>query len=277
MSFIPEVWSSAVKENLRGKIVFQLQGVADRAYEGDATFGNKVHVLRPDNISSGVTTGYYQAVSTANVSSVDTEVAIDKRAWAGFKVDNLVQKQANPALVDAFARDAASAIAQQIEKEVSQSVLLAGTTIPKNKAAFSSDAYGTILSLAEALDDAGVPTEGRWLIVHPALKTLIMSDPSVRQMVYAGQNVVADGSAPMVGGFALLTTPNMYKDTTNNKYYALAGHSYGLALILQNAPESASTLLPASQGLHVYEVTVAQPFGYKVVYAPALAALEVQF
>lgn len=90
-----------------------------------------------------------------------------------------------------------------------------GTVYDVVTASTKSNVYSNILDIGAKMTRAGVPTVGRWLIVSPETKALILKSDEFIKAGDLSQEIVMTGAFGSIGGFNCYESGNtMYQDTT---------------------------------------------------------------
>ena len=96
--------------------------------------------------------------------------------------------------------------------------------------AAASDIYDSIVDMYAKQTAAGVPTDGRWLLVTPTgLSKILSSNKAIRQSDLS-QEIVAKGAIAMIGGYEVYTTGQLTGTATATgaagatNILAIAGH-----------------------------------------------------
>ena len=90
-----------------------------------------------------------------------------------------------------------------------------GTVYSIITASTKSNIYSTILDIGAKMTRAGVPTQGRWLIVSPETKALILKSDEFIKAGDLSQEIVMTGAFGSIGGFNCYESGNtMYENTT---------------------------------------------------------------
>lgn len=100
------------------------------------------------------------------IEGTPTELHIDQQKYFAFHVDDVDAAQANVNLVDDAMARASYALRDVIDQYIasfhkSAGVEIGSSTTPINITTADA-AYGNLVNLKGALDDANVPSEGRW-------------------------------------------------------------------------------------------------------------------
>ena len=117
-NFIPEVWSAAILEALRAKLVFP--SLCNRDYEGDIReAGDTVHITGYDD----VTVHKYvrgQAITVDDVNDKEAAVLeINQSDYFAFKVNDLDKAQAKADMTGKFTNSAAYNMMKNVENYIS--------------------------------------------------------------------------------------------------------------------------------------------------------------
>lgn len=90
-----------------------------------------------------------------------------------------------------------------------------GTVYTNVTASTKSNIYSNILDIGAKMTRAGVPTVGRWLIVSPETKALILKSDEFIKAGDMSQEIVATGAFGSIGGFNCYESGNtMYENIT---------------------------------------------------------------
>lgn len=227
-NFIPSVWSAKLNAKFYAATVFG--EIANTNYQGDiAGMGDKVVI----NTAPTITINDYTVGTnlTYEVPKPDAqELLIDKGKYFAFQVNDVMEYQAKPKLLDMFSNDAA----EQMKITVDSNVLY--NTFNKAAAAnmgatagVKSGSYnlGTdaapvaltkdnvlqvILSMASVLDEQNVPEADRWLLIDPATRQLLMQS-SLAQAQFTGDatSIVRNGKIGGIDRFTVYVTNQLPK------------------------------------------------------------------
>lgn len=227
-NFIPAVWSAKLNAKFYAATVFG--EIANTNYQGDiAGMGDKVVI----NTAPTITINDYTVGTnlTYEVPKPDAqELLIDKGKYFAFQVNDVMEYQAKPKLLDMFSNDAA----EQMKITVDSNVLY--NTFNKAAAAnmgatagVKSGSYnlGTdaapvaltkdnvlqvILSMASVLDEQNVPEADRWLLIDPATRQLLMQS-SLAQAQFTGDatSIVRNGKIGGIDRFTVYVTNQLPK------------------------------------------------------------------
>lgn len=269
-NFIPEIWSARVLERLHKTHVFG--DVANRDYEGEIrNAGDTVHI----NSVGPVTVAAYTKNSTSITPEVLTDsdmlLQISQAYYFAFYVDDVDKRQAQADILAAGMDEAAYNLADTADQYIAGLWENAGS-ISGATAVTSINAYAGLLSLAEALDEANVPADGRWCVIPPWYKTkLLLAEvllPSVD-----GTDAWANGRIGRCAGFDLRVSNNV--DTDSTESCVMAGSpraiSYAEQINSIEAYRPEAKFADAIKGLHLYGAKVVQPAALAVLKATETA------
>ena len=152
---------------------------------GDKIVINTAPTISVSNYTVGGGVNYQ--VPTADVQ----ELIIDKGKYFAFQINDVLEYQAKPDLMDMFAADAAEQMRIAIDSNVIYNTFTQGAAANKGATAGAkSGAYdmGTdaspitltasnvvqkVLEMASILDEQNVPETERWLVIDPATRALL--------------------------------------------------------------------------------------------------------
>jgi hypothetical protein len=163
-NFIPELWSSSLLVQLRKNLVHA--SLVNRDYEGEIrNFGDTVHINELGVVSVGDYTKN-GSVTWQNMDSAQKSLLIDNAKYFAVKLDDIDQAQTKPKLVDGIMAEAAYSIADTIDQHLAGLYTYAGNTVTS----LTVTAGNVLLNLSNMqleLDEANVPTGGRYVIIPP--------------------------------------------------------------------------------------------------------------
>lgn len=280
-NFIPEVWASELLVNLHKAHVFGQPAVINTDYEGEiANAGDTVKI----NSIGSVTIGDY--VKNTNISAAETltdaqaTLVVDQQKYFNFQVDDIDRAQQNPkVMAQAMAeaayglRDAADTYIASLYADAASGNLIGSTGSPKTVTspvtASNKLAYEYLVDLGVLLDEANVPTEGRFATIPSWYHGLLLVDD---RFVGAGTSgeVLTNGYVGEAAGFRLFKSNNT-PQTTGTKYRIVAGHpmawSFAAQITSVEAYRPELRFANAVKGLYVYGAKVVRPAALAVLTA----------
>jgi hypothetical protein len=182
-TFIPSVWSAKLNAKFYAASVYA--DIANTDWQGEVSgMGDKVIINTAPTISvADYTVGAGLTYGAPTPSTL--ELLIDKGKYFAFQVNDVLEYQSKPNLIDMFSTDAAEQMTIAIDSNVIYNTF--STAAAANKGATAgvkSASYdlGTdaapialtkdnvvqkVLELASVLDEQNVPSEGRYLVIDP--------------------------------------------------------------------------------------------------------------
>jgi hypothetical protein len=263
-NFIPEVWSAAILEALRAKLVFP--SLCNRDYEGDIReAGDTVHITGYND----VTVHEYvrgQAITVDDVTDKEAAVLkIDQSDYFAFKVNDLDKTQAKADLTGKFTNSAAYNMMKNVENYISNLMDTAVSTPAKTVSVGTpADAYLAVVEAGRKLDVQNVPDEGRWLVVSPDFYALLLQDSRFIEGTEAGHNTLLNGVVGQVRGFTVVKSNNVpSKKASPDTQSILAGTNAAVTFAQQvskvEAMRMQTDFADMVRGLDLYGAKVIRP------------------
>lgn len=210
-NFIPEVWSKKLLKIFDKHVV--MANLVNRDFEGDIQqAGDVVHV----RTFGDITINNYTRDTTINFQALTDpmqDLVIDQQKYFAFKVDDLDKAQANVDIMEGYTQRAAIAIRDVIDTHLigHYADVDAGNVIGSDASPITltkDNIYGYIVDLGQKLDDANIPAEGRYLVLTPKFKAMLMKSPEFTRATSLGDEVVTNGRIGTIGGFEVYVTTN---------------------------------------------------------------------
>ena len=302
-SFIPTLWSAKLNQKFYKSTVFG--EIANTSYEGEISgLGDKVVINnRPDITISDYQVGTslsYQVPAPATV-----ELPIDRAKYFAFQVNDVVEHQSQPKLMDMFSDDAA----MQMKIAIDTSVLLGTATkqgiwndVPAaNQGATAgaisggyplgtatapitltaSNVLATLTALAGVLDEQNIPETERWLLIDPLTRQILMqSNLAQAQFMGDDKSMVRNGKIGMIDRFTVYVTNNLPKAAATQDYFGAAAAGTAKRRLIMAGNKSAVTFAsqmtkletvrnPSDFGDYIRGLNV---YGYKTIIPTGLAS-----
>ena len=297
-TFIPTLWSGKLAQKFYAATVFG--EIANTDWQGDITgmgdtvIINTIPTITINNYEIGQNLAYeIPAPSTISLT-------INKGKYFGVNVNNVLELQAKPKLMDVFTNDAAMQMKIQIDQDVlggtfnQGAAYNQGATAGKISGAFDLGTDDTpvtlsalnilqnITALSSVLDEANVPETDRFLVISPTERQILMqSNLAQAQFMGDPSSILRNGKVGMIDRFTVYVSNLLPRAAagenwvggvdagTAKRHAIMAGHKSAITFASQIAkveslqnPNDFGTLI---RGLNVY--------GYKVVQADGLALL----
>lgn len=263
-NFIPEVWSAAILEALRAKLVFP--SLCNRDYEGDIReAGDTVHITGYND----VTVHKYmrgQAITVDDATDKEAAVLeINQSDYFAFKVNDIDKTQAKADLTGKLTNSAAYNMMKNVENYISNLMDTAVSTPAKTVAVGTpADAYLAVVEAGRKLDVQNVPDEGRWLVVSPDFYALLLQDSRFIEGTEAGHNTLLNGVVGQVRGFTVVKSNNVpRKSASPDTQSILAGTNAAVTFAQQvskvEAMRMQTDFADMVRGLDLYGAKVIRP------------------
>lgn len=209
-TFIPAIWSAKMNAKFYAASVFG--DIANTNWEGeisgqgDKVIINDVPTITVQNYVAGTPLTYQ--VPTPSTQ----ELLIDKGKYFAFQVNDVLEYQSKPNLIDVFSADAAQQMRVAIDSNVIYNTFSGadaankGATAGAKSASYNlgtdvapvvltaANVLATILSMASVLDEQNVPDTDRWLVIDPYTRGLLLQSPLSQAYI------TGDSTSPMRNG-----------------------------------------------------------------------------
>ena len=226
-NFIPSVWSAKLNAKFYQATVFA--EIANTNWQGEISgMGDKVIINTAPTITvSNYTVG---GTLTYQVPTPDViEMNIDKAKAFAFQINDVLDYQAKPNLLDMFSADAGEQMKIAIDSTVIYNTIFdaaaanVGTTAGKLSdynmgtpvapvvlnatAGDANNVLTKILQMSSILDEQNVPESDRYLLIDPATRTLLMNT-NLAQAQFMGDSssMVRNGKIGTIDRFTVYVT-----------------------------------------------------------------------
>lgn len=243
-TFIPEIWSGKLNAKFYQTTVFS--EIANTNWEGDiSNVGDKVII---NNIPTITIRDYTVGQNlTYEVPAPDTvELLVDKGKYFGFSVNDVLEHQSNPELMNMFTDDATEQMAITIDRTTLAGTFDQGAAANKGATAGAiSGSYGLgtdatpitlsasntlslITDLASVLDEQNVPESDRWIVITPYMRSKLMqSDLAQAYLTGDDSSIIRTGFIGTIDRFKVyvsnqLPTANANEDFDGNAQASVA-------------------------------------------------------
>ena len=303
-SFIPALWSGKLAQKFYAATVFG--EIANTDWQGDITgMGDTVIINTIPSITiNSYSVGQNLAYEVPAPSTIS--LVINKGKYFGVNVNNVLELQAKPKLMDMFTNDAAMQMKINIDKDVLYTNFAAGDAANQGATAgaisggynlgtdaapvtlTASNILSSITALSSVLDEANVPETDRWLILTPTERQILMqSNLAQAQFMGDASSVLRNGKIGMIDRFTVYVSnlvprgasgktwmnPNTGTDAnasgTAKRHAIMAGHKSAITFASQIAKVE-SLQNPNDFGTLVRGLNV---YGSQVAQAKGLALL----
>jgi hypothetical protein len=251
-SFIPQLWSN--KLNAKFYANTMMTEIANTDWEGEIkNQGDSIRIRTAPSITINDYAGAGTTLSSEVPVPIFQDLQINKGKYFSVQINDVLAHQADIELMNTFTDDAAKQLKIAIENEVffqwfategaaaankgatagaiSASYALGTDTVPLNQAT-SGMVLDTILQMSAALDEQNVPEDGRWLIISPKDRNLLMQS-NIAQAYFTGDqsSVIRTGKIGMLDRFSVYVSNLLPHGTTGKATVAgLSATSAGATL-----------------------------------------------
>lgn len=223
-AFIPTLWSGKLLAKFYQNTI--LSEITNTDYEGELkNQGDTIRIrLAPSITISDYTVG--QNLSYEVPTPIFQDMQVNKGKYFGVQVNDVLAYQADMDLMNMFTEDAAKQLKIAIENEVffnsfvtegpaaanegatagllSAAYNLGTDAAPIDGTASPAALLNTILRMSAALDEQNVPEDGRWLIISPYERQILMQS-NIAQAYFTGDqsSIVRTGKIGMLDRFSV--------------------------------------------------------------------------
>ena len=273
-NFIPTIWSNEILKTFETSHI--MANLCNRNYEGDISqMGDSIKIGSIGDITVSSYTKNSTSLTVQELQVAQTVLLIDQAKYFAFQVDDVDKAQANVNVMQEAMRKAAYKLSETVDLAIARLYGSAANTI--TDASFDAAlAFDTIALANQYLSEAGVPRNGRWLVLPPwAITKLILAKVLNTEGSVDANGELNNGFVGRVMGFNVYESNNLYQTGTAPAYttIALAGVneaiSYAEQVVSVEAYRHPDYFQDNIKGLHVY--------GYKVVQPKGLVALSLAY
>lgn len=275
-AFVPEIWSAQLLVSLKKALVYAQDTVANRNYEGDIR--NQGDTVRIVSVSRPTVQDYVKGSTTIvpeQLTDAQRALLIDQAKFFAFEVDDIDSAQSvdGGRLMSEAADEAAYALRDVADRFVAGLYTGVQAANSLGTVAVTTDAlaYTQLRKLKTKLDEASVPTEGRYVIVPPWYEGLLLeNDKFVRADASGSTTGLRNGVIGRALGFDVLVSNNT-PNPTGDDNVVMAGYpgaiSYAEQIVKTEVYRPQDSFSDALKGLHVYGAKLIRPDGIAIVIA----------
>jgi len=248
-SFIPTLWSGKLLAKFYQNTM--LSEIMNTDYEGELkNKGDTIRIRTAPSITINDYSGAGSTLTTETPTPIFQDMQIDKAKYFSVQTNDVLAQQADMDLMNMFTEDAAKQLKIAIEDEVFFNAFVTegpdadneGTTAGEISAAYNlgsktapidegtaSNVLDCILRMSSVLDEQNVPEDGRWLIISPRERNLLMQS-NLAQAYFTGDqsSVIRTGKIGMLDRFTVYVSNLLPKGTTDKAMVAgLSGVASG--------------------------------------------------
>lgn len=277
LNFIPTVWAARLLTALDKALVYAQAGIVNRDYEGEITeSGNTVKIASIGDVTVGNYTKDTDISDPEILTDAEQTLTIDQAKYFNFYVDRIDKAQQNVNTMDEAMRRAAYSLRDKADQFIAASYVNvpAGNQLGSDASPIvptAATAYEKLVDLGVLLDDANIPTEGRFVVVPSWFHGLLLKDDRfVKAGTSATDSVLRNGTVGEAAGFNILKSNNV-PHTAGTKYKIIAGHSiaysYAEQIVELESFKPEKRFGDAVKGLHVYGGKLVRPNAWALMTA----------
>ena len=274
--FIPEVWAARVLEFLNKSLVYG--NVVTREYQSDVMkYGDTININSFATPTIGDYTKNGSAGAPQTLTSSTQALSINQAKFFNFEIDDIDTAQQTPKIMDDAMSQAAYGLRDKMDSFIAglhtgvaaaNIVGLGNDTTPVVPT--STTIYGYFTTAGMLLDEANIPAAGRWVIIPPWMKKMLLDSGELLRDTAYGDQVLQSGMFGSIAGFNVYVSNNV-DNTAGAEYKVMFGYPRAIALAEQvNGVEAfrpEASFSDAMKGLHVYGGKLIQATGIAVMTA----------
>lgn len=303
-TFIPTLWSSQLAKKFYTATVFSEIANTDWSGElkgmGDKVIINTIPTLTVNKYVAG------QGLSYEVPTPSTLELVIDQGLYFAFQVNDVIEYQSKPNLMDMFSNDAGMQMKIKVDSTAIFNLAAAATPLAGNygaTAGVKSGAYNLganttpvtltgsnvvqmLTAFSGVLDEANIPETDRWLLIDPYTRNLLMqSNLAQAQFMGDSQSMVRNGKIGTIDRFTTYVSNNLPRGAASGKMTSGDGtettgatHTAARRMLIaghKSAFTFASQITKTEQVRNPYDfgdyVRSLQVFGYKATKNDAFA------
>ena len=209
-SFIPQVWSARLQQNLQTSLVFG--NLCNRNYEGDiAQWGDTVHINTLNDVTVKPYTPGAERADPEQLSGTDTVLSIDHGAYYNFYLNDVDAALSRSDVMDAAMRNAAHQLAADAEEYILDIIREEAGIKPAMHMPTEAQGglYALLLEVKQTLDFNNVPRYDRKLILAPELECELLKDNRFITGSSEAAHRLAEGAVARALGFDIYISNNL--------------------------------------------------------------------
>lgn len=275
-NFIPKIWSDRLKRHQDKALVYGM--IVNREYQNELiSFGDTVNINQVGNVTIGDYTKNGSITAPETLTDATVPLTIDQAKYFNFEIDDIDQAQTKPKVMNEAMKRAGYGLSDAKDQYIAglytgvaaaNIVGLGNDTTPVVPTA--TTIYSFITQAGMLLDEANVPTTGRWVVIPPWMKKMILDSGEFTADTALGDDIKLNGQLGSISGFDVFVSNNV-PNTTGTKYKIMFGTSEAITFADQiNSVEGyrpEGSFSDALKGLDVYGAKLVHDDGIAVMTA----------
>lgn len=261
-SFIPEIWASELMVPLQENLVLASTVCTNRDFEGEIQGpGDQVHI---NSLTRPIVVDYSRNVDIVPqlLDTNDQVLAIDHGKAFAFILDDLDRVQAAGGMIVTATMESMQALRVAADTYVGAKmlagVLAANKRVFKVGGATPGDPFTALVDYGVILDNADIPTFGRFAVVRPEVKAMILKHDKFIASSYGSAAPIQNGVIGSLAGFTIAVTPHL-PASVNMIAGSPVATTYGDQIVNVESFRSPTKFGYVVRGLHVAGARVIRP------------------
>ena len=271
---IRQVWARALLRNLQKTLVFGQPGVINKNYEGEVReWGDRVHIQAIGAVNVIAYTKNTDLSALQVLDDSKQTLLIDQQDAFNVFLDDIDRVQANPGLAAELSEEAAYALADDTDEFIAATMVAGATGTAVTAAALTTagKAYEALVDAGVSLDEANIPSQGRFAVIPPWFHGVILKDDRfVSNGTPATDSRLRNGIVGEAAGFTLLKSKNVPVNGSDEAQILCGvpgATTFADQISKVESIRNDKRFGDNVRGLHVYGAEVIRPTGLVVVTA----------
>lgn len=275
-NFIPDLWAATLLRNLNEETV--AGSLVNRDYEGEVRrMGDSVKITSIVQPTIGSYTKYSD-ITWEDIDDATRTLTIDQQKYFAFELDDVDRAQvvSDGNLMAEAMYEASFGLRDTFDTflfstmETNVSTATPDHYIAEQTISTASLAYDLLVDMSVLLDEANVPTGGRWVAVTPGFHGLLLKDDRfVAAGDEPGARVRYNGTVGSAAGFSIVKSNNLPDGDGSGAGKAIIAGYRGATTVAEQivsveAVRRENRFSDGVKGLHVYGAKVTRPTGLVV-------------
>lgn len=265
-NFIPEIWSAQLLEPFYKTLVYG--DIVNRDYEGEiADAGDTVRITSVGRPTVATYTPNSTSITPEELTDAQRTLVVNQADYWAFYVDDVDRRQALGGIMEAGINEAAYAQADKVDQYIAglYTGVVSANALGAVQVDTAAKAYDNVLiPLKVKLDEANVPSQGRWIVVPPWFHGRLLGDSRFVDASASGSTEpLLNGRVGRAAGFDIRVSNNCPAGTGNNSM-VICGVNSAITMATQitkvEAYRPESAFKDAVKGLMVYGAKLIRPY-----------------
>jgi hypothetical protein len=230
-TFVPELWAAEIQKFAESNLV-----LASRVKRFDSLVkgkGDTIHIPKIAEITATAKSRNVDVVASA-ATEAEVQISINQHFYAAKKVEDILAKQSNYDLMEAYTRPLGYALSKKIDTSISTLQSGLSQSVGTGLVALTD---ATVVAGIVELDEADAPETDRHFAITPSSKGDILKLDKFVLFQNVNQERVNTGKLGEIYGVEVVTSTNLPTIDASPDYECnLMFHREAFALALQQAP-----------------------------------------